>query len=163
MKKTRVTIDPGLAGTGVSVWDDKHWTRLVPPTFCRVLNVSSKASIEDRSYEMAMLVAKIIRDTGDCQTTYIEMPEHWGTQRGAVAEQSGALLKLCVLIGTMNGLFPEDVILIPVRDWKGQMSKKSVENRVRRKIGADVYTKLGVKTHAIDAVGIGLHLKGHFG
>ena len=75
----------------------------------------------------------------------------------------GDLVTLSFFIGFLAGrLAPVPFIPIEVNRWKGQLSKKNVEQRIKNKLGEQVCDTLGIKTHAWDAVGIGLYCKGYF-
>ncbi|GAH42403.1 unnamed protein product [marine sediment metagenome] len=88
--------------------------------------------------------------------------------QGYAAASGDAYTKLCVSIGVimdaLDGLWPfAKWILVPVNEWKGQLPKPVVVRRVRQVLGKleDEQGKT-IATHAIDATGIGLWVKGAF-
>lgn len=73
----------------------------------------------------------------------------------------GDLVKLVMVVGSIVGILSTgcyEIILIPVNRWKGQLPKDVVNKRVERFYGSN--NCKGFKTHAWDAVGIGLYYKG---
>jgi hypothetical protein len=85
----------------------------------------------------------------------IEMPEVWGGFKAAMSTKTGVLHKLFFFVGALwqwgreSGLSP---ILVPVREWKGQLSKEITRKRVEDKFC--IKTK---NTHEADAIGLGLY------
>ena len=85
----------------------------------------------------------------------IEMPEVWGGFKAAMSTKTGVLHKLFFFVGALwqwgreSGLSP---ILVPVREWKGQLPKEITRKRVEDKFC--IKTK---NTHEADAIGLGLY------
>ena len=48
--------------------------------------------------------------------------------------------------------------LVTPREWKGQTSKEVIERRITARLGVEETSK--IVAHALDAVGLGLWLKG---
>jgi len=94
-----------------------------------------------------------------------ELPQHFEGARGQAAEGRGDIIKLTYMVGGygivcgMRGISFEHA---PVMTWKGQLSKESVEKRVRRIIGEDHFERLRIRRDVIDACGIGLWARGLF-
>lgn len=77
-----------------------------------------------------------------------------------VAARDGALVKLAAAVGMVIELCRHRNIMffqVPVHKWKGQMPKEAVINRIRKRLPGHEY-----RSHAWDAVGIGLWAKGYF-
>lgn len=73
----------------------------------------------------------------------------------------GDLVKLTYLVGKFSSFLPtepEDFILVRVVDWKGQLPKSVVARRVFKILPGLSSQK--ISDHAVDAIGIGLYLKG---
>lgn len=98
---------------------------------------------------------------------YIEWPSFFASAVGHAAAARGDLVKLTFGAGFVCGQLRREfgclIEPIPVNDWKGQLPKSVVIGRIRKILGKDACRKLGIKSHAWDAVGIGLYAKGHFG
>lgn len=80
-----------------------------------------------------------------------EIPQYWGVA-GFIARESGAIPKLMFLCGMIMGL-TKDVIALTPNDWKGQLPKNVVNNRLRK-----VYPDIDIAKlnhNIVDAIGIG--------
>lgn len=80
---------------------------------------------------------------------------------GHAAADSGALVKLAMVVGRIMQITRQNKVpfeMIPVRTWLGQMTAVAVRHRVSQILGEDVVKGLGA--HALDAVGMGLHIHG---
>lgn len=88
----------------------------------------------------------------------IEWPAFWNNSFGQAV--AGDVLKLCYNIGVIAKCFERvPVLLLPVGEWKGTMSKEVVTQRCIDRLIARRLT-VGICGHAWDAVGIGLHAQG---
>ncbi len=144
-----ITIDPGMTGTGWAIWDNGRLQRY------GVITPPKNFKWQDK----CLCVVKQLRALGwtmeGRQEAYVEQPALMGGAKGDVTARSGGLVKLTLLVGMiMNEL---DAKGVEVRDWKGQLPKEVVEKRVR-----ELLPKCKAKSHAIDAVGIGLYILGRF-
>jgi hypothetical protein len=89
---------------------------------------------------------------------YIERPqfmEYGGS--GKDAARSGALVKLVSIWGCIKYITRKaglQVIDVSIPEWKGQLGKDQIDNRIHRAIGITFPDHIG------DSVGIGLYLKG---
>lgn len=101
------------------------------------------------------------------QRVFIEWPSFFGSAIGHAAAARGDLVKLTFgagfVCGELHSIFGCKTEPILVNDWKGQLPKDEVTRRIRSIIGVKKCRNLGIKTHAWDAVGIGLYAKGFFG
>lgn len=101
---------------------------------------------------------------------YIEWPSFFGgSARGYASAARDDIVKLSIATGYIiawlekcRGGRPGEIIPVPVRNWKGQLPKDVVIQRIKKLLGTAACYRLGVKTHAYDAIGIGLYAKGHF-
>ena len=97
----------------------------------------------------------------DITEVYCEVPQFFGASiRGQVTADTGDLVKLSAMVGAIAELCRQRrvrLILVPVIQWTGQLPKSVVKARIKKRL-----PDLAVKSHAIDAVGIGLHAKGFF-
>lgn len=86
----------------------------------------------------------------------LEFPQQMSNLKG-IAAQKGSVYRLAFLVGYLvRALEPmESEIVLPV-EWKGQLPKAVVQDRVSRILGKQVCEEQNIRTHAWDAVGIGL-------
>lgn len=152
-----ISVDPGRNG-GCAHWEEDFGA----PTRTTVW-----APAKDLPWELAILVMgrTLVREVAyGPAIMWCEWPTlHESSEAGRETARSGALVKLAASIGVaIEVCRSHDIkfVPVPVADWKGQMSKVAVENRIRRILGPDACSNF--RTHAWDAVGIGLHMKGRF-
>lgn len=147
-----LSVDPGLQGTGVAVWRGR---KLVSAS------VFTMAHDELDWWERSRVIGELIRRANPyAEVVVIEMMEHFGAGRD-LAWKTGDLQRTVFLIGMIGGLFPAGVIQpIRVRDWKGQLPKSVVIDRIEAHLGTATCNRLNIQSHAWDAVGIGLWAQG---
>lgn len=149
------SIDPGVEA-GVAIWEGDRLvkTAVIVPT----AGMEWRWRVSSMSRQVRMLL-----DSSRALRAYCEWPTFMEFDKGQASARSGALIKLAVAVGRTWGACVEcavDFRPVEIAAWKGQLKKSAVELRVRRLIGAKVMERLGVKGHAVDAVGIGLHILG---
>lgn len=101
-----------------------------------------------------------------------EFPEFQTSASRSMGWMRGDLQKLTYLVGAIGYMtyarlaeknHPGSLFEpVPVSQWKGQLPKTVVESRIRDTLGNRVCERLDIKTHAWDAVGIGLWRLGVF-
>ena len=149
-----LTIDAGLNGTGVAIWTSRL-------TFIKALNLYAPKKLEwqDKGH---YIISKILqqRTCGyNIKNVYVEYPAFFQSVGGEMVARRGDLVKLTWFVGLVCGVFyPIKVNLITVMEWKGQLPKEVVERRIKKAHPEYV----GYKDHCIDAIGIGLYVKGEF-
>jgi len=154
-----VALDQGLSGTGWALFEDgvlQDCGNLYPPK-----------DIEDWLIRSEEFSAKIVDFFGQIKTgsTFLmEQPAYHGSDAGQTVARSGSLVRLCYFSGMLHGYLRGEgyrIISVPVMKWKGQLPKAVVEKRIYR-----VLEKQGIplkpKSHAIDAIGIGMWHEGDF-
>lgn len=141
-----LSIDPSINYCGVAV-HRRNGDLLV----YTLLRPSSKCSSHlDKSRSIYNQV-RVLLDAYPKTQLIIECPQYWGAA-GYLARESGALFKLTFVCGMLFSL-ADDVIVVTPNDWKGQLPKAVVNNRLR-KIYPDVdIAKLD--HNIVDAIGIG--------
>jgi hypothetical protein len=160
-----LSIDPGLSGTGWAYWrkDQEHDSDA--PYEAGVLMVPNNKRLEDfvtRSKHLADKLYNIadrlydIRDSGS-DIVICEFPNYQDSGSRSMGWRSGDLQRLTFLTGVIAQRF-DDCEFVPVEPfkWKGQLPKHVVEDRIRKRLGGKTCRTLGVKSHAWDAIGIGL-------
>lgn len=167
---TRISIDPGISGTGVAVWSESEWKEKVCPIDVR--NIYGKKT-EDWLGKMRSILAQleeIIDQHEPVRKLYIEFPEKMDSLKGNAAvvskvrgglKEPGDVFKLTYLVGAVAELCRSNDVgfryYLP-SEWKGQIGKSIVEQRIKMRIPNIV--DLNPKSHSFDAIGIGLHAKG---
>lgn len=150
---TMLSIDPGVI-FGYAVFDDAN----VRPKIFGV-HTPKKGEWLDRCRESAAFINKLINDH-DPDLILCEWPAYRESAAGRAAAASDSLVKLSVMVGMIVAVCSQhgiDFVPIPVPVWLGQRNEMMIQRRVQRIIG---YTDAEMpKSHALDAVGIGLFWK----
>lgn len=153
-----LTIDPGVRSTGWAYWRALNPRSLVPDAH-GVWTASKKINWQRAAQRIAALFNGYLLRR-DVKRVVIEWPQLWtGSAKSMSSGTDGDLFKLSYLVGALDRCFSsshrDDIaILVPPNQWKGQLSKKVVLNRIEKRIGV----RYG--DHEGDAVGIGLYLLG---
>lgn len=158
-----LSIDPGVTGTGVALWSIRDWKRLCGPMECFNVYPSGDKPTQRNWYTRGWDVIEKVKASvplGRVRWVYLEFPAYFQSAGGRVTARSGDLVKLSTFVGMLTGQLGRRVYLVPVNDWKGDLSKSVVELRIRQLLGPEVCK--GWTQHTWDAVGIGLYMKGHF-
>lgn len=149
-KITRITIDPGATGSGWAVWDS-NW-KLINNG---VINPDKEFEWEAKAYQVVAQLGEVV-ERFDCKEGYVEYPAFFQAHGACGVANSGALVKLAWFVGLCCGaLLPCRIHLVTVGEWKGQLPKKVVIQRILR-----IMPKCKATSHDWDAIGIGLYLKG---
>lgn len=157
MNEYRISIDPGL-DAGFALWDEATWAQCVAPVRADLWRGRGPAW-QARAHSVAnRFEAEIC--AGGCVGAYCEFPTFYDNPGGHMVAKRGDLGKLYYVIGALGQVaerldVPFELISVP--EWKGQLPKAVVNNRIVQRIGA-----LDIKSHSWDAVGIGLYAKGFF-
>jgi len=166
MKKNKVpyprlfSIDPGLGGTGWAYWLDGH--------LMEIGIVHDKAKDDTLAARCRGIVNQLyvaMPTPLGASHMFIEMPQHMANAKG-IAAQAGAVYKLAFLVGYiahafMSGrMYHSEVIVVTPMEWKGQLPKDVVQRRVEQRLGRSVCQELNIRSHAWDAVGLGLWANG---
>lgn len=155
-----ITWDPGFGGTGFALFSR---TKRGPLKTGVIRPPGAGMDLEYRATYLYKRVSKVIQSLNPDRCV-VEWPAYFhGSAAGQAAAGSGDLMKLTlaasvVFCASANLRIPCD--LLPVNDWKGQLSKKVVIYRVKGYLGEDKCTQF--KDHVWDAVGMGLSIKGTF-
>lgn len=92
----------------------------------------------------------------------MEWPEVMGGAKGHAAAARGDVSRLAYCCGAIAALCDQltKIHLIPVTTWKGQLKKEIVTVRLMRLIGDKDKVGFKIETHAWDAIGVGLYVRG---
>ena len=144
-----MTIDPGISGTGWAVWSREWKLKSFGISTC------SNGEWKEKMEEIGIQLNEVIKKHR-VSCAHIEEPRKFQGVFGNMVADKGDLVKLSIFVGFLTGyLNVRAVGYVPVIVWKGTLSKKIVEERVKK-----IFPNLNVKSHAIDAIGIGLYLRG---
>ncbi len=173
-------LDPGIRGTGVTLWSSDDWDVLAGPIVCYNIYPKKKLVFPEEYYypdcwshlpdtrdkwiHRAQIVncrIRILIERFMPTHVYCEFPAFFQSSGGQKTAKSGALVKLVFTVGataetcrTLGIQF----IPVPVNQWKGQLPKEVVEERVMKRLKGVPFAPFD--DHCIDSVGIGLYVKG---
>ncbi len=164
-KRTQImTVDPGINGTGWCLWEGgNQWELPIPPIKWGCLNGRRR---KDRTWvqvtdELMERFNDVLMQQMPAQV-YCEFPQFFDDAGGHMCAAKGDLGKLTFLVGRIaEACATFGIVFTPVvvNTWKGQLPKDVVERRVCKKLGLEKGT---IKSHALDAAGIGVWAKlGH--
>jgi hypothetical protein len=157
-----VTIDPGLNGTGVAVWNAE---RLV---MSAVLSLRHKIASHENWLHRISILDRGVEDylrplTSQMKLWVVEFPELHGGIAGEASLRRGDLFKLAALCGRLTRTahtLGASVEFVHPTAWKGQLPKRVVIQRIRKFMGANAPPQL--RDHESDAIGLGLWMQGRF-
>lgn len=158
---TIMTVDPGIRGTGLCIWEKTLWCKK-PANPLYVTNLMPQ-QYEDwqkvcrRFYEE---ISEVI-STFNVLKCWVEFPQFFQSEVGMAATTKGDIYKLSCLVGVFEGAmwsYGGQISPIEVRKWKGQLSKDIVIQRIKKTL-PDI-EQLNVQSHSWDAIGIGLWAQG---
>lgn len=164
-----LSIDSGSSGLGYAVWNYDTFKNLEVPLKYGIF-IPDADEWYDRIEQGVAFINSVCCGYGHgtygrgCIRFYVEIPTFRDTPQGHAVARRGDYTKLSMSAGAMCGLASNHCAqFIPVTpsEWKGQLPKKVVELRIRKKL-KDHPSIQKAKSHAWDAIGIGLYAKGHF-
>lgn len=157
------SLDIGLDGTGYAVWDRSTFLELQPPLYSGVITdvgVSPGAPWWVRAETIRQtLFNELQRHGAIC--VYAEQPQFMEGGKGITSARKGDLIKLTTVFG-MCATCAQLFVPVPVSEWKGQLSKKITDERIMKKLGKFGWKPTTKTSHEMDAVGVGLFVKGYF-
>ena len=152
VKEYRIAVDPGI---------DFGWSRWHDGTLQEAHTISAPNhgvgpnEFWEAVHEQASILAECAKG---CSRAMIEFPAFWDSVGGHTSGRSGALVKLSLVVGAyaraveMVGCAAQ---FVEVNTWKGQLPKSVVAARIQ-KVLSPKEKQIPIKSHAVDAVGIGL-------
>lgn len=165
MSRTCVSVDPGLGGTGWAIWQDRVLKKVGV-----VYAIRDEDTWDTHAVEIAVRLENRIHEeinnplrVREGVSLYVEFPQVMDSVAGIAATRGGGILKLAFLVGCIVSRpiwDANDTHLVTPMQWKGQLPKEVVINRIKAEMGELTCTRLGIKTHAWDAVGLGLYSLG---
>lgn len=122
-----------------------------------------KAPKELKEEEIVIRIAFVLSELDKVpwpgiQRIVIEQPESWGAYKSLASSHSGSLLLLNLLTGAIVGwalnqtcrVGDEEIILVKVSKWKGQLPKTVTQSRMEKKYNVKFATN-----DEADATGLG--------
>lgn len=163
LKGNWLFLDPGLGGTGFAIFNGIG-DEVVPPArwgVLRVQQVNAQNPLPEKLHDLTIALNKVLLDASQVNEVLIEFPEMWGgSATSLTAGLKGDLIKLATVVGGLTTAAHwrgVRVHYITPAQWKGQLTKEHVTDRVVRAWGQEMRK---VPNHAMDAVGMGLALQG---
>lgn len=156
----------GALEVGWALWDSGSWKAGENPCQVGVIVPRSRPNWRTRGEDMFGDFASTIGqfEPGPGSTAFLELPAFFESGGGASA-RTGSLVKLSMAVGgiwrTLD-ILGFNVEFVPVQEWKGQTKKEHTIRRVKKRLGEDMCSRLGITSHAWDAVGIGLYKQGRW-
>ena len=167
--KLRVTIDTGALSPGWAFWDvsgTRVAESLAGPVAVGLFQPPKILEWYEKTREVnAALAAQFLSQEkagNRIVEAWIEYPQYFDSEGGQIAAKEGNLVKLAVSAGKISELcerFSMKVVLVPVNTWKGQLDKDQVAYHIRKRLGAELCTRMNFRKDIWDAVGIGLFAK----
>lgn len=163
-----LSVDPGLSGTGFAVWNWTTWKDLEPPLAAGILDAQLDRKSQQkpwvaRAYAVGRAFDALLQDLTPVYC-YVEWPNFRSGAGGHMCAARGDLGKLYFVCGVLAEVCRKHgchFVPVGVPEWKGQLSKEMVASRVQARIGTAACKRLELQTHAWDAVGLGLTVKGY--
>ena len=175
MKDVLVAIDPGIKAIGVAFFthrttavEDEELPELL---HCEVVTPSRGMGKHDaivRVMDMHKRIEDTLREEEwRCAAVAVEYAEYRGSAVGHAAVVRGDVGDLCMAAGVhiaslrqMYGIHWSYCRLVPVSEWKGQLSKDVTTRRIHAVLGPRAINGAPIESHGADAVGIGCHVQG---
>ncbi len=168
---TVMAVDTGLNALGWAVWADAtKGGEPKAPTAAGVIELPKKVLSEPWERRASMILGDFVcgpwgRFGGTPRVQVLEMPEfRAGSAVGHAAasgESLGMLYFMCGMHQRMAEVFGATTHFARVSEWKGTLPKEIVAKRIAAAIGAEDDQGNVIRSHAWDAVGIGLWYLGH--
>lgn len=152
-KKDRLlSCDPSINNVGIAIWELPNVLieyKLLHP------KVGQRSNEYDKSWSIFHQMKEYIQ-TYEVNRMILEIPSHWSVA-GFEARETGSMAKLMLVVGMIYSLKDEleELKIVKPNEWKGQLSKEVMENRLR-----DDYNTIGVELeklnpNVVDAIGLG--------
>ena len=149
-----LTVDPGLSGTGVAIWDAELFDQ----------GLGYPLYTHSWGRKGATPYYKLFSDLLDeyqPERVYCEGQAYMPRGAGLICAKSGALVKLSNFAGAIEGICYAhgcDFVRVMVANWKGNRSKDKIKAMIRTK-----WADVTCTNHDWDAVGIGFYAKSAMG
>jgi hypothetical protein len=170
-----LSIDPGVSGTGICVWDSATWGKKfqVKQGLSFSNHYSNPIHVENfmpHGYDNWVITCEkfheklhTIINRYMVRRVFCEFPQYFASSKGHAATGKGDIYKLSCLVGVFAGCVWEyggEFNCILVNEWKGQLSKDAVIQRIGVRLPTLGSSGMHIESHSYDAIGIGLFAQG---
>jgi hypothetical protein len=157
-----LSVDPGVKTMGMVVLQVTHSGQVeIAAAHVVDLGPNDKRPF-DKQIENLIYALEIFAAPFKITEVACEYPIFFQNRRGMDTAAKGNLVEMAYCVGCVSGWarsFGATFIPVPVTDWKGQLPKPVVNERIAARIDTSLLSK---KSHDWDACGIGLYVKGKF-
>ncbi len=154
-----LAVDPGLNSAGFAWFGWTELSKTMPPSRVGLVKPKRSETLGERMQAIAAGVwaGRIIGCTHRCHVhLVVEMPHYQENAAAGFGWKTGDLQKLTLLVGYLVSDDWGAVTLATPRDWKGQLPKHVIIERITNRLGERACNRLNIEKDAWDAVGIGL-------
>lgn len=170
-----ITVDPGVFTMGVCLWDEREFysDHLALPCkrICKDLKPTDRKRMGARgAIDHLILWLRAWFEEFEITECWCEKPSVWSTAKGYAANFQGNILNMELFRGRLYQTCMEFQTVfhdVPVTEWKGNLSKKLVVERLKTlmfehngKIKSTILSRQC--SHDWDAAGIGFYVQGFF-
>lgn len=149
-----LSIDPSINNLGMAIWEVEK-KRLIHYKLLHPMREMRKNEFE-KSISMMRQLREYV-EKYYINIMIVEVPEYWAVG-GFEARETGSMTKLMFVCGMICSLVEMEIInvlsMVTPRDWKGQLPKNVVKNRLRESYLENV-DLLTLNDNVVDAIGIG--------
>lgn len=145
-----ISIDPGITGSGVTVWDTSQKTIIRSFVVSKVIYPGKCLTYVNKWMNVHFKIIKLIQQYPP-QKVVIEIPV---TNYNRAGQKDSDIYKLSFLCGSLAGYCFErkiPVFLISPAEWKGSLPKRVTYSRVNKILGRKLIS------HSNDSAGIGIY------
>jgi len=147
-----ISIDPSINNVGIAVWE-------LPNALLEYKLVHPKVGQRNNEYDKSLSILDQLKEwikEYEVNRMILEVPEHWAVA-GFEARETGSIAKLMLVVGLIYSLKHEleELKIVKPREWKGQLPKDVMENRLREDYSAIGIDLAALNPNVVDAIGIG--------
>jgi hypothetical protein len=147
-----ISVDPSINNVGIAIWD-------LPNTLLMYKLVHPKVGCRNNEYDKSLSILDQIKEWIKIYTInrmILEVPAHWAVG-GFEARETGSIAKLMLVVGLLYSLKHnlEELKIVKPHEWKGQLPKNVMENRLRADYLAIDVDLSKLNSNIVDAIGIG--------
>jgi hypothetical protein len=154
-----LAVDPGLNSAGYAWWGWSEIRVTLPPARVGLVKPKRSGALGERmqSIDDGVWAQRLPGCSHRLHThLVVEMPHYQENAAAGFGWKTGDLQKLTLLVGYLVNHNWGAVTLATPRDWKGQLPKPVIIERITNRLGERACVRLNIERDAWDAVGIGL-------
>lgn len=166
-----LTVDPGGYTMGACLFAYPGWQSdmVCPPCQSMVIGYTKKERDKYTPHEALIYMINRLRtlwfENYDIRLCFCERPRLFGSARSMASGIKGHLQMMDMFRGALLQLCDDHGVNfsnVDVLDWKGQLPKHLVNQRIREILNGGSTVLSDNESHDWDACGIGLYLQGVF-